>query len=85
MAACVSKTRSADNLTVGLTFKAEGYVEIRREGDRLIVRPLRRGGCFRFSYDDAKRVALGLRREALSEGDRAAGADGHVWDVADTR
>ena len=67
-----------------LAFEAEGEVEVWREGDRLIVRPVRRGGGFRFSYDDPERVALGLRREAPPEGDRAAGAD-DAWDADDPR
>ena len=69
-----------------LAFEAEGEVEVWREGDRLIVRPVRRGGGFRFSYDDPERVALGLRREAPPEREEAAVSDpDEVWDVDDPR
>ena len=67
-----------------LAFEREGEVEIWREGDRLIVRPVRRGEGFRFSYEDPERVALGLRRSPPAMPDGATG-DSDAWGADDAR
>ena len=76
----------AVRVPAALAFETEGEVEIWREGDRLVVRPVRRGKGFRFGYDDPERVALGLRREPPA-GERGQGgpAGGDGWDVDDPR
>ena len=67
-----------------LAFEREGEVEIWREGDKLIVRPVRHGKGFRFSYEDPERAALGLRRAPRSVLDRASD-DQDAWDADDPR
>ena len=67
-----------------LAFEREGEVEVWREGDKLIVRPVQRGKGFRFSYDDPERAALGLRRSQPVVPDGATD-DPDAWDADDTR
>lgn len=79
-----SGNSQALRVPASLAFEAEGEVEVWREGDRLIVRPVKRGRGFRFSYDDPERVALGLRRAPPIDRDGPSKiADG--WDVDDPR
>ena len=66
-----------------LAFEREGEVEIWREGDKLIVRPVPRDGGFRFSYDDPEREALGLRRSPPTASEAVRDLD--TWDVDDPR
>ena len=76
----------AVRVPAALAFETEGEVEVWREGDKLVVRPVRRGKGFRFGYDDPERVALGLRREPpAGEHGRSDPVGGDAWDVDDPR